>query len=64
MTETNKVQEFCDSCGEFVEIEAQLETPQLCPKCESYVLACSLCESGICKKCKLEKQRNKMNSNL
>lgn len=57
-----KVKEFCQECGEFVMIDATLNTIQQCPICGGYILACSLCGGGVCSKCKVNKKANRLNS--
>lgn len=56
-----KVTEWCSICTEEVEIEATLNDVQVCPECGSYIVACSLCEGGVCSKCKLCKKAERLN---
>lgn len=56
-----KVTEWCSHCTEEVEIEATLDDVQVCPECGAYIVACSMCEGGVCSKCKLNKKAERLN---
>ena len=51
---TNTVAEWCQNCGE--EVEIPKDKPSKCPSCNKNILPCSMCDLDItdCNPCKFE----------
>lgn len=64
MEKKESVTEFCSMCCSVVELEPNVGI-QKCPECDSYILACDMCEGNkSCLNCKLQKRVEKLNKNL